>query len=322
MALLQETKRSQIDVEFERSCWYEDRMDFMAVDLVGVAGGLLCIWNPDAFQMVDCCCKPQFHHFVRNISERNGCYRRDRGIRDFNDFIDNLEVCDMHMMGRKFTWCNSQEGERWSRIDRFLLTPEWVQNFNFKLWGLPRRWSDHCPILLMEDDREWGPKPFRFLNAWSLHPQFKSLVDNTWAETIVQGWVGFKCLRKLKALKLVLKQWNIEVFGNVESKLKLLEWELHLLDLTAEDRPLTVLELARRREAKGEVWKLTKMVEGVWFQKSRVNWALKGDKNTKFFHILAASRNSRNALCSLNVNGTIKEDPEEIRAEMLQHFRN
>ncbi|XP_028109689.1 uncharacterized protein LOC114308322 [Camellia sinensis] len=260
-------------------------MDFMAVDSVGAAGGLLCIWNPDAFQMVDCCCNHNFiilsgtlfnnldcvvvniyapndstirrnvwdiltrlkslydkpwclggdFNEIRNISERKGCCRRDRGMCDFNDFIDNLEVCDMHMMGRKFTWCNSQEDERWSRIDRFLLSSEWVQNFNFKLWGLPRRWSDHCPILLMEDDREWGPKPFRFLNAWSLHPQFKSLVDNTWPETIVQGWASFKCLRKLKALKLVLKQWNIEVFGNVESKLKLQEQELHLLDLTAED---------------------------------------------------------------------------------------
>lgn len=197
-----------------------------------------------------------------------------------------------------------------------------MQNCNFKLWGLLRRLSVHCPTLLMGDDRDWDPKLFRFLNAWSLHPNFKYLVESTWAETIVQGWIGFKCLRKLKAFKLALKEWNIEVFGNVEFKLKLLEQELHLLDLVAEERPLTAIELDNRRETKGKSWKLTKMVEWVWLQKSRVNSALKGDKNMKFFHIMAASGNNRNALCSLNVNRVIREDPEEIRAEVFQHFRN
>ncbi|XP_028095305.1 uncharacterized protein LOC114295281 [Camellia sinensis] len=63
------------------------------------------------------------------------------------------------------------------------------------------------------------------------------------------------------------------------------------------------------------------MVEWVWLQKSRVNWVLKGDKNTKFFHVMAASRNNRNALCSLSVNGVIKENPADIRAEVLLHYR-
>lgn len=102
---------------------------------------------------------------VGSLSERLGCSQRSRGMNDFNELIDELEVCDIPMLGRKFTWCNSQEGVKWSRLDRFLLSPEWMQKFNFKLWGLPRRFLDHCPILLMEDERDWGPKPFRFLNA-------------------------------------------------------------------------------------------------------------------------------------------------------------
>lgn len=161
MVLLQETKRSQIDEKFVRSCWYRDKLDFLAVDSVGTAGGLLCIWNPDAFQMLDCCCNQNFiilssirfsfdcvivniyasndstnmrkvwgiltrlkplydkpwclvgdFNEIMNISKRKGCYKRDRGMCDFNDLIDNLEVCDIHMIERKFTLCNSQEGER------------------------------------------------------------------------------------------------------------------------------------------------------------------------------------------------------------------
>ncbi|KAL7183710.1 hypothetical protein ACSBR2_025985 [Camellia fascicularis] len=167
------------------------------------------------------------------------------------------------MLERKFTWCNSQADEKWSRIDRFLLSPEWMNKFNFKLWGLPRRVSDHCPILLMEDERDWSPKPFKFINAWTLHPSFFAFVEKVWNETIVEGWSGFKCLRKFKALKLALKQWNVEVFGNVESKLKLLEEELHVLELKVEESSLSESDFTRIRDAKWEAWKLSRMVEWV-----------------------------------------------------------
>ncbi|KAL7265508.1 hypothetical protein ACSBR1_003311 [Camellia fascicularis] len=102
------------------------------------------------------------------------------------------------MIGRKFTWCNSQEGAIWSRIDRSLLDPEWIESFNIKLWGLPKIVSDHCPILLMEDERDWGPKPFRFLNAWIIHPAFSKVVRKAWEESQITGWGGFVMLKKLQ----------------------------------------------------------------------------------------------------------------------------
>ncbi|XP_028062045.1 uncharacterized protein LOC114265423 [Camellia sinensis] len=243
MALFQETKRPGIIEEFVRSCWPGDQMAYMAVDSEGAAGGLLCVWNPQVFQLLDCCSNRNFiilsgtlfsnlacvivnvygptdgasrkrlwetlknlkksfvapwclggdFNEVRYASERAGCSHRSGGMKDFNEFIDSMEVCDLPMLGRKFTWCNSQEGAKWSRLDRFFLSPDWLQKFNLKLWGLPRRLSDHSPILLMEDERDWGPKPFRFLNAWTLHPNFKIFVQKVWAESHINGWAGFKC---------------------------------------------------------------------------------------------------------------------------------
>ena len=86
----------------------------------------------------------------------------------------------------------TEEGEKWSKIDRFPLDAAWLEKFNFKLWGLPRVVSDHCPILLMEDSRDWGPRPFRFLNASALHPNFLQTVEKVWKETMVERWVGYK----------------------------------------------------------------------------------------------------------------------------------
>lgn len=116
---------------------------------------------------------------IKNVEERKGCSRKDRGMRDFNNFMSKLEVSDLPMLGRQFTWSNSQDGARWSRLDRFMFNPEWLVKFKFKLSGLPRVISDHCPVLLLEDEIDWGPRPFKFINAWILHPLFLPLVKKT-----------------------------------------------------------------------------------------------------------------------------------------------
>lgn len=93
------------------------------------------------------------------------------------------------------------------------------------------------------------------------------------------------------------------MFGKVETRLKNIEDEAYALDLLADERPLLGSEISRRKEVREEAWRLSKMLEWIWRQKSRINWANKGDENTKYFHIMACSRNSRNYLSSLFANG-------------------
>ena len=212
---------------------------------------------------------------VKNICERKGCIRRDRGMEEFGTFISNLELVDIPMLGRQYTGGNSQS---WSRIDRFLVNPEWLEWYRYKVWGLPRLFSDHSPILPMEDDRNWGPKPFKFINAWILHPKFLLEANKVWDSTYVQGWASFIIMEKLRALKVALKKWNAEVFGDVEAKLKEAENELHSMDLQSELRVLTEVEEGQRKEIRGLIWKLSKRKEWMWVLKSRMDWALKGDR--------------------------------------------
>ncbi|XP_028096963.1 uncharacterized protein LOC114296821 [Camellia sinensis] len=91
---------------------------------------------------------------IRSMGERKGCTRTDKGMKDFNEFIEGVELYDVPMQGRQFTWSNSSVRGSWSRIDRILLSLEWLEKYNFTLWGLPRGLFDHCPLLLMEDSRD------------------------------------------------------------------------------------------------------------------------------------------------------------------------
>lgn len=127
---------------------------------------------------------------------------------------------------------------------------------------------------------------------------------------------------KFKVLKHKLKGWNIKEFGKLESKLKAAEEEAHAIELIVEERSLLGVEQARRKEVINAIWRLNKMLEWTWLQKTRLNWASKGDRNTRYFHIMASKRNSWNSLCSIMVNVSMVEEPLEVRQEVKSHFMN
>ncbi|XP_028055424.1 uncharacterized protein LOC114259592 [Camellia sinensis] len=185
-------------------------MEFMSVDPVGTVGGLLCIWDPDVFQL------------------SGSCYNR-----------------------------------------RFILLSSTLYN------------SFDCVLL----------------NVYVPNDQ------------------------KLKHLKVELKVWNTEVFGNITTKLDATEEELHALDRIAEERVLHQSEMARKREARYEVWKLYISVEWLWHQQSKMNWSLHGDKNTRFFHAVASTRHNWNMINSISVNGVSLEEPSRVKHEVFLHFK-
>ncbi|XP_028119125.1 uncharacterized protein LOC114316628 [Camellia sinensis] len=193
-------------------------------------------------------------------------------MKEFNEFIDKCEVSDLPLLGRRLV-------------------------------------SDHCPLLLMEDKRDCGPKPFRVLNAWFLPKDFQRFWESNWKESSVVGWAGFLLLQKLKILKSGLRSLNVEVFGNVQNKLKAAEGELHCFDILVEGRDLDGAEKVRRSEVRTEMWRWSRMVERLWLQKSRLNWAMKGDKNTRYFHVVAKCRIVRNDINSIIDGEVVVEDP-------------
>ena len=96
--------------------------------------------------------------------ERVGPFRCDRRVKDFSDWIRDLDLIDIPLQGMKFTW---RRNESKSKLDRGLCCNEWFLKFSFlKLMGLKRTSSDHNPLLLLlEDYHNWGPKPFRTYDA-------------------------------------------------------------------------------------------------------------------------------------------------------------
>jgi hypothetical protein len=63
---------------------------------------------------------------IRNRSEKNNDRFEGRWPFLFNVVIDSLDLREMEMSGRNFTWANSNRVPTYERLDRVLVSTEWV----------------------------------------------------------------------------------------------------------------------------------------------------------------------------------------------------
>lgn len=65
--------------------------------------------------------------------------------RDFNQFIDDMHLIDLPLLGRKFTWVRSN-GYALSRLDRFLVSESWLESWG----GTSQRFLIYCLLLMID----------------------------------------------------------------------------------------------------------------------------------------------------------------------------
>jgi hypothetical protein len=200
-----------------------------------------------------CWCVMGDFNSVRDSDERRGVGQNHLGASSsemvlFDAFINNLEMVDLPLVGRNFTWFHPN-GVSMSRLDRILISPSW-----FDIWGEPNVWvlnrdvADHCPLVLRYNNFDWGPKPFRFNNFLLLNKDFKEVVSKAWENQHFEGWMRFVLKDRLKDLKSIIKDWKAGNYGVLEEKKKLVTVEILNLDLKSETMGLEEGEVIRRKK--------------------------------------------------------------------------
>ncbi|GKV23593.1 hypothetical protein SLEP1_g33302 [Rubroshorea leprosula] len=259
---------------------------------------------------------------VRSIEERAGCRGMSAEMREFDEFIHSADLIDLPLVGRKYTWYDSN-GQYMSRIDRFLISEGWLSNWgDVKQWGLRRSVSDHCPVLLKDEKIDWGPKPFKFFDAWLEQPGCKETIRKAWNSSEVYGGNGFKLKEKLKITKKALKEWSSNSIADVDSKIMESEKMIAVIDEQGERSMLSNSDVEKRRYCFLYLWKLLRINERMWQQKSRMLWLKEGDANTKFFHRCVKGRNRRNEINCIQISGEQHTGAKEIKKEVAKYFED
>ncbi|XP_068485324.1 uncharacterized protein [Phaseolus vulgaris] len=224
---------------------------------------------------------------VRILSERKGTRERESQsseIRDFNRFIDTNLLIELPYVGKNFTWFNSN-GMAKSRLDRVLVSEDWMHIWpSCKQYVQRREVSDHCALVVKSVDKDWGPKPFKTIDAWLSEKGFMKMVKDRWSAYPAQGNSFMKVKDKLKWLKGDLKVWNRDTFGNMETKKKRILQEIEDLDCQDCNGNFVESERLRRIDLVGHLKEIDNKLDSLLRQKSRVRWFKNGDSCTKFFY--------------------------------------
>jgi hypothetical protein len=239
---------------------------------------------------------------------------------EFQNFVENLELVDLPLLGRRFSWFHSN-GRAMSRIDRVLISDEWASRWgSVALWALPRDVSDHCPLILKYSREDWGPKPFRFNNFWLENKKFQEVVETFWVSHKVEGWMSFVLKEKFKMLKSTLRAWHKNEYGGLEAKIEELVVEINDLDVRGELVGLSALEVDSRKDKFVSLWKFLKNKEALMFQRSRSKWLKEGDANTKFFHNCVKARSKGNLISAIRVEERWLDSPNLIKSAVSNYF--
>lgn len=268
-------------------------------------------------------------NMITSLMEKKGGLRKlNRDGEYFKEFIDKANFIDVYPKQGSFTWNNRRGGENLisSRLDRFLVSENLLlEGRNLESNILPSGGSDHWPIsLVIEVPGSTRNKPFRFEKFWLEHPNFLTLVGKWWAEPLEEeGSKMFNLQKRLRNVKLKLKEWNHTVFGNIFKEKANIEQKLEQIH---KDGIAGRGDEQSREQEKvlTQQWHTRcQQEETFWKQKSRVLWLKEGEQNTKFFHRSAIDYRNANRILELkNHEGDILRNHDDISGLLTNHFSN
>lgn len=147
----------------------------------------------------------------RDFNEVLDANERSDGViinfsQDFWDFLNGVELHDLPLHGRSYTWNNSLS---YSRINRVLVSSNIASRWPFQIINtVDTTISDHFPIIFKSDvNHDWDPKPFYSLNVWREDDRFHPFFKISW-ETIYSNQNACSLFEKLKMLRKLVSTWN------------------------------------------------------------------------------------------------------------------
>jgi len=127
----------------------------------------------------------------------------------FNAIIDTLNLREIQMSGRKYTWANHLQNQTSEKLDRILTCTDFESKFPCTtVQTLSRDISDHTPLFINTNNSSLTYQPqFKFELGWLLRDGFCEMVHDIWTSTHAEGSPMERWQTKIRKLRQYLRGW-------------------------------------------------------------------------------------------------------------------
>lgn len=146
---------------------------------------------------------------------------------------------------------------------------------------------------------------------WLKNADLVQLMTNEVSALVVKdelSWFGI-----LRGVKAKAKEWSSSSFNELNSNILQLEHSIKNID--EGEVPRNNLEDFRSR-----LMQLYRIRSEILRQKSRIQWDLEGDSNTRFFHQSIQKRRAHNAIRGVYMNSVWVQDSGRVKEAFYNYF--
>ncbi|XP_050233385.1 uncharacterized protein LOC126681874 [Mercurialis annua] len=228
---LLETKKESIDLFMVRRLWPNLDFDILFVSSVGASGGLLWVLNTVSINVTSILtgnrwiCSDfvwegmNYRHILiyasSVIADRITFWNDILQLVVFNGSVDISGDFNEILIPEERTNSSGYTSSimKGSSLTYLSKEEQWP---SMSLTALSKGLSDHSPILFkFGNEVDWGPKPFRSIDAWWKHDNFSEFAANS---RLKAGESHTTLVPKLKDLRNRLKDWNQQVFADSRAR--------------------------------------------------------------------------------------------------------
>ena len=258
-----------------------------------------------------------FNLILRAEDKSNANLNR-RLMAEFSNTLNFLELKELKLRGRKYTWSNDVTQ---TRIDRAFCTVDWdLMLPDSTLEAQSSMVSDHSPLILTGNAATSTFRGFRFESFWPKLPGYSVTVQAVWNRPVHVYNPFLRLHIKLARTAKALKQWARKNIGNNKLLLTAARQLIGILDVVQEHRQLTISEIRLRRDLKVRFLGMTAVEKLRAKQQSRLTNIRAAEANNKLFYLQANSRRRKNFVRTLHSQQGIMVTQEEKAQCVFQHF--
>lgn len=181
-------------------------------------------------------------NLIYSAADKNNSNLDRAMMGQFMRVINDLELREVDLLRRRFTWSNERATPTLVCLDRVFCTATWEEAFpNHLLQSTAAGTSDHFPLVLNLHGNGVGKCRFHFESFWPKLPDLAEMVIQAW-NSIPESAATYPLDRlasKFIATSRTLQSWSQWTVGNVAAQVEQEREILLHLEVAQETRVLT-----------------------------------------------------------------------------------